>query len=67
MYSFGFIEAFMTLNVVHDNSENISFFKIDTMSDGSSPPGIVEEEVGDDPLEVVEESLALDEGNDKEI
>ena len=35
------------------------------MSDAEStesPPGIVEEEVGDDPLEVVEESLALDEG-----
>merc|ERR1712227_1072841 len=41
----------------------------DSMSDGdgSSPPGIVEEEVGDDPLEVVDEvvdenELALDEG-----
>ena len=27
------------------------------MSDSGSPPGIVEEEVGDDPLEVVDESL----------
>ena len=53
--------VYLVYSDVHIFKIFLIVLRFDSMSDaeGSSPPGIVEEEVGDDPLEVVDEDAVF--------